>query len=89
MMDCIKEARRTIQEQQVSSYGVLVHSFDEAAAITVAGLRAALNMVRLELAQAKVGRCRAEYNYAQVKLESAVHELEHAKAIHEGKEPTC
>jgi hypothetical protein len=89
MTDCIKAARREIQEQQVSSTGVLVHDFDEAAIITVAGLRTALNMLRLELAHAKVGRCRAEYGYAQIKLESAVLELKRAQAVHEGKEPTC
>jgi hypothetical protein len=85
-MDILERARAEIeatQEPHTPSGQPL--DFADAAVATVAGLRSALNIRAVDVAQQKVSRYRAEINYATAAmLEAANLELARATAISQG-----
>jgi hypothetical protein len=84
-MNILQRARAEIeaaQEPHTPSGRPL--DFADAAVATVAGLRSALNMRAIDVAQQKVFRYRAERDHATAMLEAANAELARATAASQG-----
>jgi hypothetical protein len=84
-MNILQRARAEIEAAQepITPSGAPL-DFADAAVATVAGLRSALNMRAIDVAQQKVARYRAERDHATAMLESATAELARATAASQG-----